>query len=287
MVETELIQKYGQAAVRIATASDGGVAIGTAGLDIQYRRDGKLCWTASTRSPDDKVRTTQRIRGLAFSDDGFRLYTAASDAVVAIDVSTGGILWSFTPPRSFGFLVVSAVALDANKDFVAAAVDNGSMMVWDPAGNQLGMWKTNDSPRMLRLHSGARLSGTDSFSLCTWDIPTRSSVHRRRLSERAMGFDMAQTGTIIRRSLRKVIVENVFDHEVLADLEAPSGPPLVAINPEGSRIAFAGESCITVGAPGSTPQTIDFDQRITALAHCEYERAFMVGLADGRILTVN
>lgn len=287
MVETELIQRYGQAVVRIATAADGGVAVGTSGLAVRYQRNGQTLWTAEMRSDDDKIRPTQRIRGLAFSDDGNVLYVAASDEVLAIDVASGDPIWSYRPPRSFGFLVVSPVALDSSGDIVAASFDNGSVVAWDTKGTQLGIWKTNDAPRMLRLLPNAQMVGTDSFSLCLWDVETRATLNRRRLADRAMGFDVSPTGIVIRRSLRSITVENMFDHSLVAKLAAPPGPPLVAINAVSDRIAYAGESTVTLGPPSNPDQKLDAGERISALTYSPFERAFLVGLADGRLLTVN
>ncbi len=287
MVETELIQEYGQGVARIASASDGGLAVGTTGLNISYEREGKIIWSKPMRSDDDKIRPTQRVRSLAFSEDGKTLFIAASDQVVAVDTATGEETWSYSPPRSFGFLVVSPTALDVNGDFVAASFDNGSVVAWDLEGLQLGIWKTNDAPRMLRMLSNALLCGTDSFSVCMWDVTTRTSVKRHRLEERALGFDASATGTVIRRSLRSITVQDMVDLSVVAKHPAPSGPPHVAINQTGTRIAFAGENSITVGPVDNPNEVVPMDGRVSALIFSEYQNAFLAGLSDGRIVTIN
>jgi WD40 repeat protein len=286
MVEIELIQQYGEAVARIATASDGGLAIGTTGLTLSYERDGSVIWTKPMRSDDDKIRPTQRVRSLAFSEDGKKLFVAASDQVVALEAATGKELWRYSPPRSFGFLVVSPTALDVNGDFVAASFDNGSVVAWNLDGQQIEIWKTNDAPRMLRMLSNGMLCGTDSFSICVWDVATRTSIQRHRLDERAVGFDASPSGTIVCRSLRSITVQDMADLSVVAKHPAPSGPPWVAINHRGDRIAFAGEYSVTVGPTENPSEVIPLDGRVSALTYSEYKNGFLAGLSDGRIVTI-
>lgn len=283
ILEKELIHSSGTAVIRIAIGPEGLMAVGTAGLTVTVSRHGEPLWTQNFRADSDKVRPTQRVRGLAFSDSGEFLYVAASDEVQALSTRTGEPCWRYLPPRSFGFLIVSPVAIDSTGDTVTAAFDNGCIATWDTYGQLLGLRQTNDSPRIMRLTSPDQLVGTDSFSICVWESDQRHARVRRRLAERALGFDVSQNGMVARRSMHHVRVETLDDGGLVREWLAPTGLPLVAISSNGREVAFSGGSEVSKASLDGEAKKIMLPGRITALTYAERESQFLAGDESGQI----
>jgi hypothetical protein len=283
ILENELIHSSGTAAIRIANGPDGLMAVGTAGLNVTVSRNGEPLWTQNFRADNDKVRPTQRVRGLAFSDAGEFLYLAASDEVQALSTRTGEVCWSYLPPRSFGFLIVSPIAIDSRGDTVSAAFDNGCIATWDTFGQLLGLRQTNDSPRTMRLTSPNQLVGTDSFSICVWEADQRHARVRRRLAERALGFDVSQNGLVARRSMHHVRVESLDDGALLREWLAPTGLPLVAISSDGGEVAFTGGNGVSIVRLDGEANLLTLPGRITALTYSERESQFIAGDEAGLV----
>lgn len=238
-------------------------------------------------SNHDKIRPTERIRGLSFSPDGHILYTAAGDRFIAHDLDSGEERWSYSPPRSFGFLIVSPIALSvSDSGEIAVATDAGRISVWTPAGALKAHWGDNDSPRLLSFASGERVLGTDSFSFCSWKSSTGRKLDRRRLPERAFGF--AATADGCRVCLRSIHDVEVWDLEAQVMLDrypVPFGSPLVALSPDGERFAFSGVSEIevrTVGGAG--PQRLEVSGgSIRALRFLPEGDGLAAGCSDGTV----
>jgi len=283
ILEKELIHSSGTAVIRIAIGPEGLMAVGTAGLTVTVSRHGEPLWTQYFRADSDKVRPTQRVRGLAFSDSGEFLYVAASDEVQALSTRTGEPCWRYLPPRSFGFLIVSPVAIDSHGDTVTAAFDNGCIATWDTYGQLLGLRQTNDSPRIMRLTSPDQLVGTDSFSICVWESDQRHARVRRRLAERALGFDVSQNGMVARRSMHHVRVESLDEGSLVREWLAPTGLPLVAISSDGDQVAFSGGSGVTIVGLDGDAKLLTLPSRITALTFSAYESKFLAGDETGNI----
>lgn len=283
ILENELIHSSGTAVIRIAIGPDGLMAVGTTGLSVTVSRHGQTLWTQNFRADNDKVRPTQRVRGLAFSDSGEFLYVAASDEVQAMSTRTGEVCWSYLPPRSFGFLIVSPVAIDSRGDTVSAAFDTGCIATWDTYGQLLGLRQTNDSPRIMRMTSPDQLVGTDSFSICVWEADQRHARVRRRLAERALGFDVSQNGLVARRSMHHVRVETLDDGALLREWLAPTGLPLVAISSDGGEVAFSGGNGVSIVRLDGEANLLTLPGRITALTYSDRDSQFIAGDESGQV----
>lgn len=222
-------------------------------MNVAVYRDGELVMERNLRSESDKVRPTERIRGLQFSADGRRVFVAAADTVFALETATGDTAWSYEPPRSFGFLIISPVALTAMGGLVAASFDNGSVAVWDENGVLRCLWQDNDSPRQFVFgYEGTRLVGTDSFSLCIWSATSRAKELRIPLPNRAFGFAASPSGKFVAlRTLQDIVLWDVEQRRVMATVPAEPGLPVLAFRPGAETFAVAArDSVILMGYDG-------------------------------------
>lgn len=214
---------------------------------------GNLVRELNLTSRHDKIRPTERIRGLQFSPDGSTLYTACGDSFRANEVISGDIRWSYRPPRSFGFLIVSPIAVGVSQSGeVAIATDAGRLSVWTAAGALKSHWSDNDSPRQLAFVGEDHLIGTDSFSFSCWRASTGRKQNRERLKERAFGFASTPSGDrYVLRTIHEVSVHDFANVEVIDRYPLDFGPPLVAISEDGTRVAYSGVNDIYIRAVGS------------------------------------
>jgi WD40 repeat protein len=215
-------------------------ALGSPGRSI-------LEWDLS--SLNEKVRPTERIRGLEFSSDGRLLFVAAADTLCAVELESQSLLWSYTPPRSFGFLVVSPVHLAvAGNGLIAACFDNGSIGVWREDGVLQSIWHDNDSPRVLRFTgNGTQLLGTDSFSLVVWDIDTRRRVSRVRLRDRVYAMDApAHRPVAVLRTLSSLQIWDLNAMSVSSQVPVGAGFPVVCCHPSDTLFATSDRQCVSI-----------------------------------------
>ena len=209
--------------------------------------------SSSLTSPAGKTRSVRQSGfGGLHSPGGETLYAACGDKVSAISMTTAEPRWTYQPPRSFGFLIISPIALSvAGSGDVAVATDAGRMSVWTPEGAMKAHWWDNDNPRQLAFVEGERVIGTDSFSVCTWKTTGGRKVSRRRLEERAYGFAATPDGSRI--CLRSIHSVEVFDIEAQTLIERyplDFGPPLVSISDDGKRVAVGGLNDVYVYTVG-------------------------------------
>lgn len=226
-----------------------GRVISDVRMNIRHLDDQGERWSRNLGSKLDKVRPTERIRGLCLSPSGHRVYVAAADTVYALDAATGDIVWKYEPPRSWGFLVISPIALAcAPNGEVTASFDNGSFTVWDEDGQVKGLWQDNDAPRHLFYAAdGQRLVGSDSFSLCLWDPAMRKRVVRLPLQDRAFAMassSVAAVATI--RTLHHLVLWDLHERREMARVPVEPGLPLIAFHPNGELLATTGRSGVVV-----------------------------------------
>jgi WD40 repeat protein len=227
----------------VAYGSDGlTMATADVHMNVHVTRGGELLYQRRFNVLEDKIRPTQRIRGLAFSPDGQLLYLAAADTVLAIDLATGQEAWSYVPPRSFGFLVISPVWLtvSTNGD-VAAAFDNGSVAIWDQDGLMKSLWHHNDAPRMIEFaFDGHTIVGSDSFSLTGWNGQTRKPTFKLPMPARVYGMAVSKIAPLAAtRTLHGIHLWNLETQQAIGALPVGFGLPLVAFSPANPVFAFA------------------------------------------------
>jgi WD40 repeat protein len=230
----------------------GLMASGDTHRNVKIWFGGKLLHELRLSSQQDKVRPTERIRGLAFSPGGDTLYVACGDLLRGFSVANGEVRWEYQPPRSFGFLIISPVSLAVSSmGDVAASTDAGRILVFTSDGALFCNAPDNDSPRQIAFLGDDNLIGTDSFSVCTWRAKTAQKLSRRRLAERTYGFAANADGS--RVALRTIHDTQIWDttaNVMLAQYSLTFGPPVVAISKDGSQVAMAGVTDIDLHTIG-------------------------------------
>jgi len=220
---------------RIAISEDGQrVAISDVDMNVSVYDGPEEVFSENFSSINEKIKPTERIRGMAFSPNADLIYVAAGDIVQAIRIASREVQWSYVAPRSFGFLIISPISLDVSDDGdVVAAFDNGSIAVWDSSGIMKSLWHDNDSPRMVRfVPGGERVVGTDSFSLCMWDVKKRKRKLKLGLSGRVYGMDVHRCGTIVAtRTLQDVVLWDLVLKDILGVIPVDPGTPILALHP--------------------------------------------------------
>jgi WD40 repeat protein len=275
----------------VTYSSDGRLlATSDVQMNVAVYRDGEIVMERNLRNESDKVRPTERIRGLEFSGDGTRVFAAAADTVYALDVATGATAWTYEPPRSFGFLIISPVALTAMGGLVAAAFDNGSVAVWDENGVLRCLWQDNDAPRQFQFgYEGTRLVGTDSFSLCIWNATSRSKEIRIPLPSRAFGFAAARSGKVVAlRTLQDIVLWDVEERRVMASAPAAPGLPVLAFRPGGEEIAVAARDCVILMdyAGRESARYRQPDAQILSMAFRPDGKELALGLSTEEVRTI-
>jgi WD40 repeat protein len=234
---------------QIATSSDKRViAYSNVSLLVTVEHEGSVIFQRDFTSTNDKIRPTQRVRGLGFSSDGRLLYLAAGDELSALDWQTGQVEWKYVAPRSFGFMIISPTAIALHDGLVAASFDNGSIGVWTGDGVLQSLWRDNDAPRQLSFSAdGKRIIGTDSFSLCAWDRENGTRLLKMRLRDRAYGFASSKSQNLIAlRGLSSVDLRSSHSGVIEASLPTTTGLPLVAWHPTEDVLAVTGTHEVNV-----------------------------------------
>jgi hypothetical protein len=250
-----------------------GLLMATADVTMRLRvyANDEILWERDLGSPDDRRRSIQRIRSATFSEDASRLYVAAGDTLAAFDAMSGEPLWEYVPPPTFGFLVTSPTAvsstgtglhqpsagIDMQEAQVAGTFDNAMIGVWSADGELRAMWYDNDAPRRIAfLQDGRTLLGTDSFSLCVWDVVERKRLCKRRLTDRVYGFASSPAlPYAATRTLHSLQLWDLANDRVGATVPVGVGLPVMAFHPTLPLLAFGERHGVSVA---------DFDGNIVA-----------------------
>jgi WD40 repeat protein len=244
------LDKFEHGYNRVAISTDGRfVATSDVDMNVVVRDEGQAVFECNLGSENDKIRPTERVRGLAFSPDGNLLYAAAGSKVFAIQTSNWETVWEYEPPRSFGFLIISPIALDVSPTGdIAAAFDNGTFVVWDGSGVKKETVRDNDSPRWMRfVANGTHLVGSDGFCVCKWPLPQQKRKLKIAPHSRFFGMDADQTGQFAAtRTLQHVVIWDLKEKERAASIPVGPGIPLVAFHPTEELVAYAERSRIAL-----------------------------------------
>jgi WD40 repeat protein len=233
------------APVKAVKVSPSGRLMATGDTEIQIRvwRDGEMLFHIDPHSIEAKVRTTERIRGLEFSQDESQLYISASDTLQAYSLVDGSLLWEFRPPRFLGFLVVSPQSIAvASTGLVAASFDHGTLSTFTPTGERLMHRSDNYTPRMMGFSPhGKAIVGSEGFNLCVWDSCSGERVHRWRLEKRVFALAVSASEPLVAtRELHTLSLWDIDRFEKICELPAGRGLPLLAFSPT-ERVVATGE----------------------------------------------
>jgi WD40 repeat protein len=274
----------------VAMSADGRrLLAGDVERKLLCYEDGKPSYRLDLRSRFEKIRATERMRTLAFSPDGRLFYASASETMRAFEAESGRAVWGYTPPRHFGFLIVSPLQLSVSTEgLVAACFDDGTIGCWTEEGDCISRWADNDAPRMLRFVPDTRhLVGTDAFSICVWDPEERRKLDKFVLPEKAFGFDAGEGGLVAVRSLDFVAIYSLKGGLMHA-FPVGEGLPLVAVRPGGRGLALGGLRHVDLcDLDGRVVDDVDVaPARVTALAWSPDGGQLCVGCSDGTVLLV-
>jgi len=287
--EARTIEDHSYPVSVLAFSPDGrALASGDTERQVQVRNaDGQLRhW--SFKSSQDKTRPLERMRSLAFSPDGSLLYVSARDAIESVSVESGEQAWYYQPPRSFGFLIVSALrAAVAPDGHVACCFDNGSIGIWSAEGNRCRIWKEPESPFWIGwLQDGIHLAGADAFHVQIWDWNMRMRTSRWTPGEKIFNFTVHPSQSIAAvRTLNDIQILDLAQELTIAKFPSPLALPVLAFRP--------GHSEIVVGSPGAAvlfnyegvqQQLFDLDgRRATSVAWSVDGNTLAFGCGDGSV----
>lgn len=257
------------------------LAVADTALNVEVREGERILWTRSLASNNYKVAGIQRIRGLAYAPDGAAVYALGTDVLWALDGETGEPLWSYQPPRTLGFLVVSTASLAIRADGqLAVAFDNGAIGVWSSDGALRGLWKDVDTQRHMAFLPDGRLVGDDSFGLTVFDVETRKRLRRTSLRDRAFGLASSPQGRLAVRTLHEAWQMSP-EGEIYARTPVEAGLPLLAYHPTEPLLALGAAHAVhLVDAEGAVVDRIPVEGTTVVSMAFGPDGRIVVGGAD-------
>jgi WD40 repeat protein len=267
------------------------MATSDTGILARVWRNRELVLDLDLHNVSEKVRSTERIRGLAFSSDERRLYVAAGENVACFDLTNPSPVadWVFVAPRLFAFLIVSPTSIAISpSDVLSAAFDNGSITSWDPSGQRIATVRHNASPRSLAYLPDETLIGTDSFSYSLWNRTDRKPLWHRPSRDRIYGMAASKDGKYV--ALRHLFVTRVLEVATgsqVAEYPQGRGLPLVQFGGHNNILALGTQHTITLCdvTSGSTARLALDDAELVALAFLPDGSQVVAGCSDGCIRT--
>lgn len=243
------------------------------------------------RSVHEKVRPTERIRGLRFTSQEARLVVAAGEVVASFDLESNSPEpeWTYIAPRLFAFLIVSPTSLAmSSKNELAATFDNGTIVFWGAEGDTQAIIRHNAVPRSLAYLPDDSLIGTDGFSISLWRKEQRKPVWHRTSQERIYGMAPSSDGKYL--AVRKLYGTDVIEIQSGAHViehKQGRGLPLVAFGPGTHGLAIGSQHAIDVyDIDMNTHARLGLDDaELISVAFFSDASQIAAGCSDGRIRT--
>lgn len=290
LLDCEGTARFHNAPIKAIAHSPDGRRLATAAADMRLTicEGGRVAHTVDLRGHHSRGRAVDRMRELAFSPDGERLYAAAGRYVMAIDAGTGAVLWRYQGPNFLCFLVNSPSALavsGAGEVFVS--FEDGLIERFDPFGRKLKRRRDNDAPvHMAFLADGRTLVGCDPFTLTVWEDNATRKTWNVRMGVHALGF--AANPRDHRVALRTADVVEIYDvreETRVGEFPIGTGLPIVSWHPTRELIATAGVDTVTIRQPDGEPwaEASTNGQRVTAIAFDPSGARLLVGGRDGTV----
>ena len=258
-------------------------------MNVTVVQGPEIVFSHNFTSLNEKIRPTDRVRGLVFSPDGDHLYVAAGDCVRAIDTSTWNLNWSVEAPRSFGFLIISPMSIDVTPaGDVVIAFDNGSFGLWNRQGQRQTLIKDNDTPRWLRSANGGRqVVGSDSYSIVTWLLSEKFRKKRVQLTSKAFAFDAHSSGEVVAiRDLTGIVIWSLSTLQPIRTLKVSPSLPLVAFHPQRHLLAYGEKSrVVLVDTEGNLVNEFDLPvASAVSIAFTTESEELVIGCTDNLLV---
>lgn len=297
--EAKYLLPDSQTAVQtVRFAPNGLMFVGDVEQQLSVFEGPRKLYTLDLRTRNQKARTVDRIRSLAFAPDCSQFYVASGPTIKAFRMEDGKPLWSFGLPRFLGFLIACPLSIDVDQaGRVAVANDNGTFGIRDHYGRKLRCWKHNASPRWLAFsNDGNLLLGSDSFSLRAWDSETGEVVKGYDLSERVYDLAASRRYPLMAvRTLHEVQVFYISAESPLCIHRVEAGLPLVTFAEDQPLLAFSSEHGIHVAAidlDDVSNQRVVFkadsiDATVLSIAFSHDGKSIVAGCSDGSVRSWN
>lgn len=288
--ETSLVRYDHPPAVnRIAFAAVNDlVATADTSMSVKVWHKGNVIRTFDLHGLNEKAKRVERMRGLAFDPSGTLLFVATSEALVAFDVSTGGMAWEFEAPRQLVFLIQgpTAVAVAPNGN-VLAPFEDGSYGLWQSNGLQLAYRRHAAAPRLLAFTSdGTRFVGSDMQACYVYDASTFEKIAILPVRSRILAIAMnPREDFVALRTLDEVSVVSLETRSEVLRVPTNAGLPLVALSPSARLLAIGDRNGVNlVDAHGTLRRRILVDgATLTSLAFSANGALLALGASDGRL----
>jgi WD40 repeat protein len=225
---------------------------------------------------------------MEFSGDERHLYVSASDTLNAYSVETGELEWQYRPPRHFGFLIVSPLALAVARDgTIGASFDYGSMALLTPDGEVIWRQNENYAPRrMAFMHQDKDLVGADAFNLCIWDAQSGRQLERLKLDHKIYAMALLPAENMIAtRELYTMSLYSVQPFQKEFEIPAGRGLPNLAASSMSRLIASGEKNRIRiVNLEGQGVRDIHVtDANVLSLAFTSDGNRVIAGCSDGYV----
>lgn len=256
-------------------------------LNLRLWRNREMIQQYDLRSISEKVRPTERIRGVLFTSDGQSMIVAAGEAVARINIASGELVpeWTYVAPRLFAFLVISPTSISVSeRDILAASFDNGSLVIWDARGERTALIKHNAVPRTLAFLPDESIIGNDSFSVSVWRADQRKPIRQRPIKQRIYAMSTSSDGKYIAlRHLFTTTIHDVATGEQIAEHKQGRGLPLLAFGPGTHVLAIGTQHVITLYNldTGATARLSLDDAELISLTFAPDSARVFAGCSDG------
>lgn len=288
LLECEGTASLHDAPIKAIAYSADGRRLATADGDMRLclSEEGRVAHSVDLSGNHPRGRAVDRMREIAFSPDGERVYAAAGRYIISVSADTGHVLWRYQAPNFLCFLVNSPTALavsDLGEVFVS--FEDGLIERFDPFGRKLKRRRDNDAPvHMAFLADGRTLVGCDPFTLTVWEDYATRKVWNARTGLHVLGFAAnPRTSRVALRTAEAVEVHDVQEGTRVGAFPIGTGLPLVLWHPNRDLLATAGVDRVVLRDAGgeSWAEAHTPGRRVTAIAFDPSGERLVVGGRDG------
>jgi WD40 repeat protein len=245
---------------QIAFSGDGSL-MATADTDrwLKIYHEGRLVMEKWLKHPNDRLRSLDRIRSMAFDRHGRTIYVASGESVRGLDLLHGETVWETVAGPTFGFLITTPLSLDVgSNNQVAVAYADGHIEIADPAwGLHSRRWHDNDGPQHVRfMNDGHRIIGCDYFALCIWDTTTGTKVARYVPDERLYAMEASP--------IHPVVATRSRGHVLLWHAETGASLARIPVGPGLPSMAFSNQRRWVAAGDADGTSVFDFEGNLVA-----------------------